>query len=147
VEDLERAKTKYESDFHDETAEIKREKRRLNDLLTLREEEIEKLRERTKLVSEKEQTINELERKLKHVEKKYEKQIQKLNHELSKFKTSGDLQDGPKHLSKQKDNSSSSFQQLDTQNSNSKQTNSSYSVNPPQVILRQSNEFLKQNPI
>lgn len=45
VEDLERAKSKHDLDFQDETAEIKREKRRLNDLLTLREEEIEKLKE------------------------------------------------------------------------------------------------------
>jgi predicted nuclease with TOPRIM domain len=51
VEDLERAKSKYESDCQDETAEIKREKRRLNDLLTLREEEIEKLKDGDKLKS------------------------------------------------------------------------------------------------
>lgn len=84
---MERAKSKYEADFHDETAEIKREKRRLNDLLTLREEEIEKLKEKGKLIGERDVTISELERKLKHIEKKYEKQIQKLNHELTKFKT------------------------------------------------------------
>ena len=45
---MERAKAKYEIDFHEETVEIKREKRRLNDLLTLREEEIEKLKETDK---------------------------------------------------------------------------------------------------
>lgn len=44
VEDLEKIKSKLEKDFTEETSEIKREKRRLNDLLTLREEEIEKLR-------------------------------------------------------------------------------------------------------
>lgn len=45
MEDLERAKGKLEKEFQDEMNEIKREKRRLNDLLTLREEEIDKSRD------------------------------------------------------------------------------------------------------
>ncbi len=79
MEDLERAKSKYDKECSDETAEIKREKRRLNDLLTLREEEIEKLKEgdkvKSKLVQERDGVIVEMERKIKHMEKKYEKQI------------------------------------------------------------------------
>ena len=43
VEDLEKEKAKIESEFKEENHDIKREKRRLNDLLTLREEEIERL--------------------------------------------------------------------------------------------------------
>jgi hypothetical protein len=48
VEDLEKAKQIMEKEFQEETVEIKREKRRLNDLLTLREEEIAKYKESEK---------------------------------------------------------------------------------------------------
>ena len=48
-------------------------------MLTLREEEIEKLKEgdkvKSKLVQERDGVIGEMERKIKHMEKKYEKQI------------------------------------------------------------------------
>jgi hypothetical protein len=49
---------------------VKREKRRLDDLLTLREEEILRLKENDKIkiknLSEKEAAIVEFERKIKH---------------------------------------------------------------------------------
>jgi hypothetical protein len=79
VEDLERSKSKVETEFSEETKEIKREKRRLNDLLTLREEEIERMKEsekgRSKMMAEKEAVMIEVEKKMKHMEKKYEKTI------------------------------------------------------------------------
>jgi hypothetical protein len=57
--------------------EVKVEKRRLNDLLTMREEEAEKWRDSekkwSKKVGEKEGIIGEMERKIKHMEKKYDK--------------------------------------------------------------------------
>jgi hypothetical protein len=49
--------------------EIKREKRRLDDLLTIREAELEKYKGMDK------ESIEELEKKIKHMEKKHEKQI------------------------------------------------------------------------
>ena len=58
--------------------------------MTLREEEIDKLKDiekqKTKCIQEKDSVAGDLERKIKHMEKKYEKTIQKLNHELSKNK-------------------------------------------------------------
>ena len=71
-------------------SEVKREKRRLDDLLTLREDEIVRLKENDKLklknIVEKDSAIAEFERKIKHIEKKYEKTIAKLSIELSKYK-------------------------------------------------------------
>jgi len=48
VEDLEREKTKMEKETCEDMQEIKREKRRLNDLLTLREDELDRLKETDK---------------------------------------------------------------------------------------------------
>ena len=49
MEDLEKIKQKLEDDLGLEITEIKKEKRRLNDLLTLREEEIDKIKDLEKL--------------------------------------------------------------------------------------------------
>jgi len=69
--------------LNDEIAEIKREKRRLNDLMTLREQEIEKQKadiiEKEGREKEKDSLVSDLERKLKHLEKKYEKNVAKLS--------------------------------------------------------------------
>ena len=90
VEDLEKAKAILEKEFQEETVEIKREKRRLNDLLTLREEEIAKYKEsekgRVKGLQERDVIIGDYERKLKHMEKKYEKNLGKLNYEIQRLK-------------------------------------------------------------
>lgn len=40
IEELERTKDQKDQEYQDELKDIKKEKRRLNDLLTLREEEI-----------------------------------------------------------------------------------------------------------
>jgi hypothetical protein len=55
----------------------------LDDLLTIREEEIEKLRDLEKGrdkkgIAERDQMISELEKKIKHLEKKHDKQIAKM---------------------------------------------------------------------
>ncbi|CDW84735.1 UNKNOWN [Stylonychia lemnae] len=70
----------------DKISEIKREKRRLDDLLTIRENELDKLQTVKKEQETKESMISELEKKIKHSEKKHEKQVIKLQAELSKYK-------------------------------------------------------------
>jgi len=82
IEDLEKASSINETEFSEEIQEIKREKRRLNDLLTLREEEIAKIKnddsKQHQIIKEREGLISELEKKLKHTEKKYEKALKKI---------------------------------------------------------------------
>ena len=45
IEELERNKDKQDKEYEDEVQEIKKEKRRLNDLLTLREDEIQRIKD------------------------------------------------------------------------------------------------------
>ena len=72
--------------------EVKREKRRLDDLLTLREDEIARIKKKVQQcdhdVMTKESMVADLEKKYKHLEKKYEKNISKLSSELGKYRQS-----------------------------------------------------------
>jgi hypothetical protein len=63
-------------------AEIKREKRRLDDLLTIRETELENFKQKECDRQVKEKYFIEIEKKMKHLEKKHEKQIHKLSADL-----------------------------------------------------------------
>ena len=86
VEDEERVKEKMALDFDQQMTEIKREKRRLDDLLTIRENELSKLKDAGALIEKKEQVIAELEKKIKSMEKKHEKTLAKMHNELQKYK-------------------------------------------------------------
>lgn len=61
----------YEQDIQ----EIKREKRRMDDLLTIRENELDKIKD---CIKEKDSRIVEMDKKIKQMEKKHEKDLQKL---------------------------------------------------------------------
>jgi coenzyme F420-reducing hydrogenase alpha subunit len=71
-------------------AGIKREKRRLDDLLTIKENETEKLTKElkcaTETISELHSQIQDWEKRYKHQEKKFEKHISKLALEVTKSK-------------------------------------------------------------
>jgi hypothetical protein len=90
VELLEKEKDKHNKEFQEQMVEVKREKRRLDDLLTIREEELKKMRDgdklRTKIQLEKESLVQEYEKKIKHLEKRYEKQLTKMTVELARYK-------------------------------------------------------------
>lgn len=55
-------------------------------MLTIRENELDRLQNVKKEQDAKESMISELEKKIKHSEKKHEKQVIKLQAELSKYK-------------------------------------------------------------
>ncbi len=82
LEIVENERFAIDDKHQDEIKEIKREKRRLDDLLTIRENENDNMKiDMTGLkqaLIEKEHIIAEYEKKLKHYEKKYEKSIMKL---------------------------------------------------------------------
>ena len=65
IEELERVKEKNDMKFESEVKEIKHEKRRLNELLTLRENEIDQLKKKDRDYDEKVNQFAELEKKLK----------------------------------------------------------------------------------
>jgi ABC-type Fe3+-hydroxamate transport system substrate-binding protein len=65
---------------------VKREKRRLDDLLTIRENELEKLAGYKTKEEQTQQLISEMEKKIKHMEKKHEKVVTKMQADISKYK-------------------------------------------------------------
>ena len=89
---IENLSNKIEEDERDkvdkekELQEVKREKRRLDDLLTIRERELERMSGSRDSLEIKEMEIEELEKRLKQQEKKYEKHIAKLTADLLKYK-------------------------------------------------------------
>ena len=77
---------KQKVEFEDQIKEIRREKRRLDDLLTIRENELEKIQSQSKQHDQKDTLINDLEKRIKHIEKKHEKIVAKLQTDVNKYK-------------------------------------------------------------
>ncbi len=82
IEEDDRVMEKMTKEFDYQIDEIKREKRRLDDLLTIREKDLEKCKDSSNEIEKKEQIIGELEKKIKHMEKKHDKALFKLQNEL-----------------------------------------------------------------
>eukprot|EP00347_Sterkiella_histriomuscorum_P022062 403331817 len=78
--------TKKEQEFEDQIKEIRREKRRLDDLLTIRENELEKIQISKQQNDQSSTVVQELEKKIKHMEKKHEKVLLKMQSDILKYK-------------------------------------------------------------
>ena len=78
AEDHESEMEELRSAFEEEIATLKREKRRLDDLMTIREQEIDSLR------TYKERAEEEMQVKLEHLEQKYERQLTRIKEEFLK---------------------------------------------------------------
>lgn len=90
LEHADRARDKTKSQYKEEMQEVKREKRRLDDLLTIREKELaqlaNKMHEKELLIGGLEAKVQEskgnLEKKVRSLEKKYENTLANLFKEL-----------------------------------------------------------------
>ena len=87
TEELDASIVKQREDFDHETASMKREKRRLDDLLTIRENELAQIRNSfNEVIGQKEVEKDEILKKMEKMDQKYQKQILKLKEDLVKAK-------------------------------------------------------------
>jgi hypothetical protein len=93
LEEIERSKDTHNKKYIDQIEQLKKEKRRMDELITIKENQLSAAEESIKNASSKIKSFEEevlksknLEEKLKFMEKKYNKDIAKLQGEITLFK-------------------------------------------------------------